>query len=237
MPPVLPSMLGLFIAEVVPILQRRGLTVASDNPRSGHLYPNLSRPVSYGAMSDGLEELVRSAIRTECDDLRKFVDRRIAELSMEIHATVQLVDYSETNLSQKLASIHEQIANMVAAPIATTYNSGVELEAVVQATENAANQIMGAAEAIGTWLQAGSDPASLSAVTEQVNTIFEACTFQDLTGQRIRRAIEHLQQVETMITGMIHEEAPAPQIQQVALANLPHANPDLVQTDIDSMFG
>ena len=34
-------------------------------------------------MSDGLEELVRTAIRTECDDLRKFVDRRIAELSME----------------------------------------------------------------------------------------------------------------------------------------------------------
>ena len=54
-------------------------------------------------MPDGLEGLVRSAIRTECDDLRKFVDRRIAELSMEIHATVQLVDYSETNLSQKLA--------------------------------------------------------------------------------------------------------------------------------------
>ncbi len=188
-------------------------------------------------MSDGLEELVRAAIRTECDDLRKFVDRRIAELSMEIHATVQLVDYSETNLSQKLASIHEQIANMVAPPIAATYNSGIELEAVVQATENAANQIMGAAEAIGSWLQAGGDHASLPAVTEQVNTIFEACTFQDLTGQRIRRAIEHLQQVETMITGMIHEEAPTPQVEQVPLANLPHANPDLVQTDIDSMFG
>ena len=83
------------------------------------------------------------------------------------------------------------------------YNSGIELEAVVQATENAANQIMGAAEAISNWLQAGGDPASLPAVTEQVNTIFEACTFQDLTGQRIRRAIEHLQQVETMMSGMM----------------------------------
>ena len=76
---------------------------------------------------------------------------------------------------------------------------------MVQATENAANQIMGAAEAIGSWLQAGGDPAALPAVTEQVNTIFEACTFQDLTGQRIRRAIEHLQQVETMLSGMMHE--------------------------------
>ena len=55
----------------------------------------------------------------------------------------------------------------------------------------------------GTWLQAGGDPAALPVVTQQVNAIFEACTFQDLTGQRIRRAIEHLQQVETMLSGMM----------------------------------
>ena len=86
---------------------------------------------------------------------------------MEIHATVQLVDYSETNLSAKLASIHEQIAHVVAPPVAATYNSGVELEAVVQATENAANQIMEAAEAIAQLAAggrrsrraAGGDPA------------------------------------------------------------------------------
>jgi chemotaxis protein CheZ len=178
-------------------------------------------------MSASLEELVRVVIRTELDDLRRFVDRRIAELSMEIQATVQLVDYSETNLSARLASIHEQIVNIVAPPAAATYNSGVELEAVVQATESAANQIMEAAEAISIWLQAGGDPATLPAVTRQVNAIFEACTFQDLTGQRIRRAIEHLQQVETMLSSMmqLHPEEqhdPPP--------------PDLVQNDIDSMF-
>src|SRR5262245_35630471 len=105
-------------------------------------------------MSDSLEELVRTSVRTEIDELRRFVDRRIAELSMEIHATVQLVDYSESNLSAKLASIHDQIASVVAAPAAATRNSGLELEAVVQATEHAANQIMGAAEAIDQWLQA-----------------------------------------------------------------------------------
>ena len=179
-------------------------TIATTKP----LYPTLSRLASDGAMSattEQLEELVRASVRAEIDDLRRFLDRRIAELSMEIHATVQLVDYSETNLSAKLASIHEQIAHVVAPPAAATYNSGVELEAVVQATENAANQIMEAAEAIGSWLQAGGDPAALPVVTQQVNAIFEACTFQDLTGQRIRRAIERLQQVETMLSGMMHD--------------------------------
>jgi chemotaxis protein CheZ len=179
-------------------------------------------------MSASLEDLVRAAVRTELDELRRFVDRRIAELSTEIHAAVQLVDYSETNLSAKLAGIHEQIAGIVAPPVAATRNSGVELEAVIQATENAANQIMGAAEAIATWLQAGGDPAALPAVTEQVNAIFEACTFQDLTGQRIRRAIEHLQQVEAMLSGMI-QEAPVKRDEAAA-------PPDLAQTDIDNMF-
>ena len=179
-------------------------------------------------MSDSLEEQVRTAVRAEVEDLRRFVDRRISELSMEIHATVQLVDYSETNLSAKLVGIHEEIARIVAPPAQATYNTGVELEAVVTATENAANQIMGAAEAINTWLQGGGDPASLPVVTQQVNAIFEACTFQDLTGQRVRRAIEHLQQVESMLSGMV-PDAPA-------AAPEPGASPDLAQTDIDSMF-
>ena len=113
-------------------------------------------------------------------------------------------------------------------PVAATHNSGAELEAVVQATENAANQIMTAAEAIASWLQAGGDPAAFPAVTQQVNAIFEACTFQDLTGQRIRRAIEHLQQVETMLSGMMHD---AP----VEHANMSAAS-DLAQADIDSLF-
>jgi chemotaxis protein CheZ len=179
-------------------------------------------------MSAELEELVRASIRAELDELRRFVDRRIAELSMEIHATVQLVDYSETNLSAKLASIHDQIAGVVAPPAAATHNSGVELEAVVQATETAANQIMEAAEAISGWLQSGGDPSALPAVTEQVNAIFEACTFQDLTGQRIRRAIEHLQQVETMLSGMMPDTPGEARATPVA--------PDLVQADIDGMF-
>jgi chemotaxis protein CheZ len=179
-------------------------------------------------MSENLEELVRNSVREEIGELRRFVDRRIAELSMEIHATVQLVDYSETNLSSKLAGIHDQISKVIAAPMGVTRNSGIELEAVVQATEHAANQIMEAAETISTWLAAGSDPAALPAVTEQVNAIFEACTFQDLTGQRIRRAIQHLQQVDVMLSGMMPEDAAEPAA--------PAITPDLAQADIDSML-
>jgi len=195
-------------------------------------------------MPRDVDELVRASVRAELsllfEDLRRFVDRRISELSMEIHATVQLVDYSETNLSAQLARIHEQIARVVAKPIATTFNSGLELEAVVQATEKAANQIMEAAEAIGGWLQTGGDPAALQAVSQQVNAIFEACTFQDLTGQRVRRAIEHLQNVETMLTGLMQpagsgDGSKLPLVEQ-ADENTGTAH-DLGQSEVDQLFG
>jgi chemotaxis protein CheZ len=184
----------------------------------------------------------------EIGALRTFVDRRIAELSAEVHATSDLMDFSETNLSGQLKGIREQIANVVAMPTAATRNSGLELEAVVQATESAANRIMEAAEAIGDWLRDGKhDSASMDVVNEKVNAIFEACSFQDVTGQRIRRAIQHLQQVETMLTDMVPGEAGAPTTVPVVVS-APYnnagdvtpeqsaANPDLAQDAVDSLF-
>jgi chemotaxis protein CheZ len=197
--------------------------------------------------AEQIQQVVCDTIRTEIDSLRTFVDRRIAELSAEVHATSDLMDFSENNLSGQLAGIREQITSVVALPTAATRNSGLELEAVVQATEEAANRIMEAAEAIGDWLRDGkNDPASMNVVNEKVNAIFEACSFQDVTGQRIRRAIQHLQQVETMLTDMVPGQA-TPEAERVvvsapynnagALTQAHHqANPDLAQDAVDSLF-
>jgi chemotaxis protein CheZ len=156
-----------------------------------------------------LEALIRRSVRAEItsrfDDLHKLVDRRVAELSMEVHATVQLVDYSETNLSGQLARMQEQIAGLMGVPTLEARNSGFELEAVVQTTESAANRIMEAAEAIDSWVRDSMrNPGApnfdgINTVSEKISDIFEACSFQDLTSQRIRRAIEHLQQVDSML--------------------------------------
>jgi chemotaxis protein CheZ len=198
--------------------------------------------------ADQIQQAVSATIRAEMGDLRSFVDRRIAELSMEIHATVDLMDFSENNLSGQLKGIRDQITNVIAMPAAATRNSGLELEAVVQATEAATNRIMEAAEAIGDWVRDGkNDPAAMLAVNEKVNAIFEACSFQDVTGQRIRRAIQHLQHVETMLTDMVPGEAPprassavvvdAPFVATAGLAGAAaEANPDLLQDAVDSLF-
>lgn len=197
------------------------------------------------ALASPPDETLRAALRAELEprlaELRSFMDRRIAELSAEVHAGVELADLSETRIAGDIARMHEQIAQLVAAPAAATRNSGLELEAVVQVTEDAANTIMGAAEAIGDWIAAGRDAAGAPAIVERVHAIFEACAFQDLTGQRIRRAIQHLQQVEGTLTALLPgvdvPERPRVNVPtQMRTVEAPEGAADLAQAEIDALL-
>jgi chemotaxis protein CheZ len=191
---------------------------------------------------------LRAAIRAEMEprlaELRGFLDRRISELSAEVHASVELADMGEARLAGEIGRVHEQIAQLVAVPAAATRNSGLELEAVVQVTETAANTIMEAAEAIQDWMSGGRDPAALPAIADRVNAIFEACSFQDLTGQRIRRAIQHLQQVEGVLQTLLPDGTRAPTIDQpqvevrtaLRTVEAPKGSSDLAQSDIDALL-
>ncbi len=70
-----------------------------------------------------------------------------------------------------------------------------ELGTVVQATASATHTIMAAAEEI-LGATALSDKDYRSLVETRILTIFEACSFQDITGQRIARVLEALEQFE-----------------------------------------
>ncbi len=162
-----------------------------------------------------LAAVVCDRLRTEItplfDNLHRFVDRRIAELSAEVHGTAQLLDFCETNLSGQLSRIDEQIAGVVAAPVQASRDNGLELEAVLQATSAAASQIMEAAEVIDDWVRGvRSDPAGPEILAEKVTAILQARAFQDATVRQIRRAIEHLQRVEAMLTAIVPEPASTP---------------------------
>lgn len=77
--------------------------------------------------------------------------------------------------------------------------AGRELDLIVQATADATDTIMGCAEAI--MAADASDPAAYKAfVDEKMITLFEACSFQDLTGQRVRKVVETLGQIEKRVT-------------------------------------
>lgn len=76
--------------------------------------------------------------------------------------------------------------------------AGLELDAIVQQTEEATNTIMEAAEEI-----MGLDPSDTEAYVatsqDAVMRIFEACSFQDITGQRISKVVETLSHIETRV--------------------------------------
>ncbi len=185
---------------------------------------------------DALREAIRAEIKPLFDELHRFVDRRIAELSAEVNGATQLLGFSEDNLSSQLGRLHDQVGRMLAAPNDATRNSGMELEAVVQTTEAAANQIMEAAEAINDAVrQAIPDKVAMNAISARIDAIFEACAFQDLTGQRLRRAIEHLQHMESTLTGILapDTEHKVFQPQPPTITSNGH---DVSQSDIDALF-
>jgi chemotaxis protein CheZ len=70
-----------------------------------------------------------------------------------------------------------------------------DLDSIREATASSANTIMAAAEGILS-LEATTLDAYKADVEERVMQIFEACTFQDITGQRVARIAEMLSQVE-----------------------------------------
>ena len=85
-----------------------------------------------------------------------------------------------------------------------------ELGAVVGGTEEATQQILEAAEAIdnaATALSKVNSPDQQKLLSEEIQervvSIFEACNFQDLTGQRINKVMTTMKFIENHITVMM----------------------------------
>lgn len=77
-----------------------------------------------------------------------------------------------------------------------------ELDAVVGATEDATNQIMDSCDVISA-IAAKVDPEPRAELTQAVTRIFEACNFQDITGQRITKVVRTLKHIEGKIEVLI----------------------------------
>ena len=129
-----------------------------------------------------------------------------------------------------------------------------ELDAIVTATEGATNTILEAAEKVDALAEQiegmGTDSASHQAASDIRDTVvnmFEACNFQDITGQRISKVVKTLQFIEERVNKMIEiwgaegfsdmdhsrEELDA----EAALLNGPQlANQGVSQADIDKLF-
>lgn len=154
-----------------------------------------------------------SSMQEQLITMEKFVRRRFDEISMEINATSQQLDMAESGLENRFSEI---LSSMSAISFSgnglTAANTGVELQAVIADTEEAANRILDAADRMSNRLLDESQLLDedkrrefVLSMGSDIQDILMACSFQDLAGQRIRKTLESLQIIEDQISTTLGE--------------------------------
>ena len=140
-------------------------------------------------------------------------------------STLETIDACRRELNEAFAmrselDVMKEVITRTKQEIATLYRSentgkgmrrvAGELDAVVDSTERATSTILGAIEEIETnasmlramtTTMAGRE--NIDAILERVVIAFEACNFQDLTGQRINKIVGVLKFIEEHLDRMI----------------------------------
>ena len=133
---------------------------------------------------------------------------QVAEIISEIVGTMEgdvtaldLKVYQELqSLAGYIEAARAEIASIRPTELRDEYISSAtdELDAVVDATEEATGRILDAAEQIQTIAEDVAEPAQTKLI-ELVTGIFEASNFQDITGQRISKVVRALKHIESKI--------------------------------------
>lgn len=212
----------------------------------------------------------------EARERHKELMREIAALKTMMQPTQEMGEQVLENYKQEFAQaqklkseldeIYEAI-NRTKHEIATLHHSGFEgeemsrvtneLDAVVMGTEQATEQILAAAEFVDEKAGilagnlTGDDETHAQEIQERILEIFEACNFQDLTGQRITKVVRTLSFIEERIIRMmeiwggiesfndIEVEEREKRTGDAALLNGPSLETDIdvaSQDDIDALF-
>ena len=131
---------------------------------------------------DEVGEVVSSILDTLQGDMSAF----------DLHVYRELDSLAEYIKSTKaeIAAVRTEDIRDKHLPVASD-----ELDAIVRHTEEATGTILDAAEII----DAEASGLESRVINEQVMLIFEACGFQDLTGQRISKIVTALKHIEEQI--------------------------------------
>jgi chemotaxis protein CheZ len=125
--------------------------------------------------------------------------------AQKLKAELDLIQEAITRTKHEIATLH--VTGFEGPEMSRVTD---ELDAIVGGTEQATETILAAAEFIdqtantlGAALKSEQDQALAHDIQDHVIRIFEACNFQDLTGQRITKVVATLKFIETHIVRMI----------------------------------
>ncbi len=115
-----------------------------------------------------------------------------------------------------------------------------ELNSIVQTTESATSNILTAAEQVQeiawTMRESGLSMTVCDELDARATEIYTACSFQDLTGQRIRKVIQLLRYLEDRINSVVSAQGKTPAAMTMA-AEPSLTSSSLVQAGVDAVMG
>ncbi len=178
-----------------------------------------------------LAALARSQAGLDPKDLVDIVESIVSTMEGDV-SSVNVHVYAEIEaLARYIHETKSEIASLRPDEITDTHlpTATDELEAVVGATEKATEAIFEAVEKIEE-LSEGMDPEVSAKVVEAVTMVYEACSFQDVTGQRITKVVNALKHIEAKVEALLEafgselkqDKGPAPG----AAAGLADQRPD-----------
>jgi chemotaxis protein CheZ len=150
---------------------------------------------------------LRSLVKPAEDFSLQIVEGYKAQIAEahKLKAELDLIHDAINRTKQEIAAVH--LTGFQGPEMARVTN---ELDAIVGGTEAATERILTNAEEIdqhaatlGARLKNDQDQALVADIQDRVIKIFEACNFQDLTGQRITKVVSTLQFIETHIVRMM----------------------------------
>jgi chemotaxis protein CheZ len=139
------------------------------------------------------DESVYSSVASLAEITADSVDALMRKIDDEVFRELKAIGQHIQTLRREISVLKPGEMHRKSIP-----SAGHELDEVVHATESASNRILECAEQV---MAANSNDVERykAFVQERMLSVFEACSFQDLTGQRIAKVIETLKQIESRV--------------------------------------
>jgi len=138
------------------------------------------------------------------DEVNDIVREVVASLTGDVSVS-DLKFYAELEeLATYIRHAKEEIAEIKPKEISASHipHATDELDAVVGATEEATNKIMDVCDTISS-ISSQCAPEVGAQLIDCTTRIFEACNFQDITGQRITKVVQTLKYIDTKVEALL----------------------------------
>ena len=140
----------------------------------------------------------------EKDEVLKIINSVIEKVGKDGEMSKESIYHELAELQKIIEETRQGIGSSGANDITDTHipTATDELDAVIDATAEATGSIMDACEAIeDKAAEIGGEAGE--AIANHITKIYEACSFQDITGQRISKVVGALKSIETKVGALM----------------------------------